>query len=109
MTLLREPLPCLRRLADAPEKGQRRLHNAADILAPGMMLQEEPEGGVDRIVEGGLVESANKGLLLVERLGVVPGGNLGFDLRNVRPSVSRQIAAGAKDRQGRVDALGAGI
>src|SRR5262252_7760887 len=28
-----------RLLTDAPEKGQRRLHNAADILAPGIMRQ----------------------------------------------------------------------
>jgi hypothetical protein len=29
----------LRGLADTPEKGQRRLHDAAHILAPSMMLQ----------------------------------------------------------------------
>jgi hypothetical protein len=73
------------------------------------MPQMDAERGVDHLIQRDLVESANGGLLLVERFGVVPGGDLGFDLRDVRPSVRRQIAAGANEPVGRVDAVGAVI
>src|SRR5262249_639911 len=56
-------------------------------------MLEEAERRVDHLVEGGFVQPTRGGLLFVGTLGIVPSGDLGFDLRNVRPS--EVVAVGA--------------
>jgi hypothetical protein len=91
------PLGDIIRLGDTPEKRQRPLPYARDICAPGLMLQAQPEGSIDRVVECGLVQPARNGPLLVESFGLVPGCDLGFDLRNIRPPKERPVAVGANN------------
>jgi hypothetical protein len=62
----------LRSLADAPEKGQWRWHNAPDILAPSMMTEKHAERRVEDMVEGGLVQPSSNRLLLIGTLCVKP-------------------------------------
>src|SRR5215470_4760999 len=100
-----------RRLADAPEQGQRRLHNAADILAPCMMPERHAEWHIEDVVEGGLVQPSGNRLLLIGALGVIPSLDLGFDLCTGRPTVDRLVAISAKVPAGWVrelDAINAG-
>jgi hypothetical protein len=94
-------------LVDVPEKRERPLRDAGDVLSPGLMLQIHPEGRVDRVVERGLVQPARGRLFVIERPGVVPRRNLGFDLRNVRPPEERLVAIGTNDLAGRIDAVDA--
>jgi hypothetical protein len=61
------------------------------------------------MVEGGLVEPARDVLFLVERFRVEPSGDLGLDLRTVRPAGVRLVAVGARCRVGRrIGAISAG-
>jgi hypothetical protein len=41
------------------------------------------------MVDGGLVEPARDSLFLLKRFRVEPSGDLGLDLRTVRPAISR--------------------
>src|SRR5262249_7865350 len=99
-----------RGLAHAPEERQRPLRDAGDVRAPGLMGEEETGRSVDRVLAGGLVEAADCGLLFVEIACLVPGRDLGFDLRAGRPAEPGLVAVGA-DRgiARRVDADGAGV
>jgi hypothetical protein len=65
-----------------------------DPLAIALTAAASARRSTDHVVEGGPVQSAYCGLLLVERLGVVPGGNLGLDLQTVGSSEPRTIAVG---------------
>src|SRR5271170_1791344 len=94
-------------LADPREERKWPLPHTGDVLAPSLILQEKPEGGVDRVVERGLVQPTRDGLFLVKRLGLVPRCDLGFDLRDVRPSKERLVAIGANNPAGRVHAVDA--
>ena len=64
------------------KKGRGPGTNSADILAPGLILQEQAERSVDHLVEGDLTQPAHDRVLLVKRLRVKPSGNLSFDLWN---------------------------
>src|SRR5262249_15727012 len=74
------------RLSHSPEERQRPLRNPADVLAPGKISEAHAERGVDHVVERGLVQPTRDQLLFIERLGIVPGCDLGFDFRDIRPS-----------------------
>src|SRR5271166_56326 len=67
------------RLRHIPEEGQRSLHDAGHVLAPGLVAEEEAGRREDDVVERGLVEASDRRLLLVEVLGVEPGIDLGLD------------------------------
>jgi hypothetical protein len=54
--------------ADAPEERQRPLHDAGDVLAPSLMLEEEADRRIDHMVEGDLVQPARANHLLDDRL-----------------------------------------
>src|ERR1700676_3749348 len=97
-----------RSLSYTPEEGQRSLHDASDVLAPSLILQEEAGRRVDHVLERGLVEPADRGLLLVERLGLEPGRHLRFDLGHVRPTEPGLVAIGAYPELRGIDAVRAG-
>src|SRR6266566_1588629 len=84
------------RSCSPPEKGQRRLHNAADILAPSIMTEMHAEWRVEDMIDGQPVEPAYNRLLLVQARRVIPRCDLGFDLRIIRPTIRHLIAVGAK-------------
>ena len=67
------------------------------------MPQVPADRRVEHMVERGLVEPARDGLFFVERFRLVPGGDLGFDLWNVRRADNRVLAVGAKPPVGRVE------
>src|SRR5215203_2205184 len=99
-----------RRLRDVPEERQRPLDDAAHVLAPGLVGQEEPGRGVDNVIEGGFVEPARRRLLLLDVAGIEPGGDLLLDLRNVGPAEPGAVAVGADgDVDRRVDAVRARV
>ena len=54
---------------------------------------------------GGQVQPARDKLLFIERLGIVPGCDLGFDFGDVRSSEERFVAIGAKKLVGGVHAV----
>src|SRR5260370_18963145 len=87
-----QPLVSSNRFAHAPEEWQRPLRHACDVLAPSLMLQIYPEGRVDRVVEGGLVQPPRDGFFLVESPGLVPCRNLGLDRREIGPSEKCLVA-----------------
>jgi hypothetical protein len=58
------------------------------------MPQEKAERRIDHMIKGGLVEPARDGFLVVERLRVEPGGDLGFDLRAARPAEECVVTVG---------------
>jgi len=60
------------------------------------------------MVEGDLVEPSHRSLLLVEALCLVPGGDLGFDLRTVWPSDRRLIAIGVNEPAGPIGKIRSG-
>src|SRR6516162_10615318 len=94
-------------LADAPEERQRPLDDAAHVLAPGLVAEEEAGRREDHVVERGLVEPPYRCFLLVQVLGLIPSRHLRFDLRHVRPAEPRLLAAGAHpDGDRRIDAVG---
>src|SRR5258708_20053908 len=80
---------CSRRFGDTPEERQGTLDDAGDVLAPGLIAQEEPGRRVDHAVERGLVEPSNGRFLLVEGLGRVPGLHLSLDRAHPRPPAPR--------------------
>src|ERR1700676_3496522 len=95
-------------LADTPKEGQRPFHDAGDVLAPGLILQEEAGRRLDHVLERGLVEPSDRRLLLVERLGLEPGRHLRFDLWHVRPTEPGLVAIGAYSELRGIDAVRAG-
>ena len=84
----------LKQSCSPAEERQRSLHDADNVLAPRLIPHEHPQWRVDRMVEGGLVQSAYNGFFRVENLCVIPGRDLGFDLWNIWPSESRLVAVG---------------
>src|SRR5262249_16043801 len=92
----------LRCLADAPEKGGRGWHNAADSLAPGSMPEVHSQRGVDDVVDCQPVEPTYDRLFLVQARCLVPRRDLGFDLRILRPSIRLLVVVGANVLLGRV-------
>src|ERR1700738_3493881 len=84
-------------LADAPEKGKRSPLDARDVLPPRLVRPIRSERRVDDVIEGSPVLPASCHLLLSKRLRVVPSGNLGFDLWDVRPTEHRLPAIGAQE------------
>src|SRR6266849_7327601 len=95
-------------LAHPPEERQRPFDHARDILPPSLIPQEEARRRIDHGLERGLVEAADRGLLLIERLGLIPRGHLRLDIRRVRPAEPGFVAARSHpDRDGRIDAVGA--
>src|SRR5712671_138982 len=100
----------LRRFADSPEERQRPLNDAGNVFAPSLILQEETCRRVDNVVERGLVEAADRGLLLLERPGIEPRRHFGFDSRHVRPAEPRLVAIAADRVIGRrIDGVRAGV
>src|SRR5258705_12501070 len=92
-------------LGDAPEEGQWSLDDPADVPAPSLILQEEPGWRIDDFLARCFVETADRSLLLVQRLCLVPGVDLDLDVGDCRPAEPRLVAVGA-DRgiRGRIDA-----
>jgi len=84
----------LRGLAHPPEKGQRRLHKAADVLAPSMAKEMRAEWRIEDIVEGSLVQPSTNRLLLTGTLCLIPRRDLGFEPCTVRPTVEGLVAIG---------------
>src|SRR5262249_18642285 len=82
-------------LADAPEEGQWSLDDPADVPAPSLILQEEPGRRIHHVLARRFVETADRSLLLVQRLCLVPGVDLDLDLRDCRPAEPRFVAVGA--------------
>src|SRR5215510_2584633 len=82
-------------LADAPEEGQWPLHDPADVPAPSLILQEESGRRIDHFLARSFVETADRSLLLVRCLRLVPCVDLGLDLRDCRPAEPRLVAVGA--------------
>src|SRR3954463_5740695 len=76
----------------APEERQRTLDDARDVLAPGRVAQEEAGRRVDHVLQRRLVETAHRGLLLVEILGLEPGGDFLFRAGAIRPAKPRLVA-----------------
>src|SRR5439155_25959578 len=101
------PLPAeLRGLGYVPEERQRAFHDAADILAPRMISQEEAGRCEYDIVERGLVETPRRGLFLLERLRIEPGGHFLLNVRNIRPAEPGGVATGTdRDIDRRIDAI----
>src|SRR5262249_25849595 len=95
------------RLVHSPEERQRALRNPADVLAPGKIPEIHAERDINHVVERGPVQPTRNKLLFIERLGIVPSRDLGFDFRNVGPSEERLVAIGAKELVGGVDAVDA--
>ena len=95
-------------LADTPKEGKRPFYDAGDVLAPGLILQKEARRRLDHVLKRGLVEPADCGLLLVERLGLEPGRHLRFDLWHVRPTEPGLVAVGAYPELRGIDAIGPG-
>src|SRR5262245_6924097 len=95
------------RLVHSPKERQRPLRNPADVLAPGKIPKIHAERDIDHVVERGLVQPARNKPLLVERPGIVPSRDLGFDFRDIRPSKKCFVAIGAKELVGGVDAVDA--
>src|SRR5262249_37779411 len=91
--------------AYSPEERQWPLRHSGDFLAPSLLAEVQAWRGVDRALERGFVQPARNRSLLIECLGLVPGSDLGFDLRVVRPPEKCLIAVGANDPAGRVDAV----
>src|SRR5262252_9878650 len=95
------------RLIHSPEEWQRPLRNPADVLAPGKIPKIHAERNIDHVVERGLVQPTRNELFFIERLGIVPSRDLGFDFRDVRPSKKCFVAIGAKELVGGVHAVDA--
>src|SRR4051812_8925311 len=93
-------------LRHVPEERQRTFYDAADVLAPRLIGQEEPSRCEHDVVERRLVETARGGLFLIERLRIEPGGHFLLDLGNIRPAEPRAIPARAdRDVDRRIDAI----
>src|ERR1700681_3625904 len=92
-------------LADTPKERQRSFQDAGDVLAPGLILQEEAGRRLDHGFKSGLVEPADRGFLLVECLGLEPGRYLRFDLRHVRPAKPGLVAIGAYPKLRGIDTI----
>src|SRR5215471_11004240 len=104
------PYGTLHGLAHPPEERQRALDHARDVVPPSLILQEEAGRRVDHGLKRRLVKAADRGLFLVEILGVIPGGNLRFDLGRIGPAEPGLVAARPyPDRDRRIDAVGAGM
>ena len=88
------------RLADTPEERPRPFDDSGDVRAPGLIQQDEAERCVDDVVEGSLVEAAHGHFLLVERLRIKAGSDLGLDLRAAvhRTRARSRKAAGEAER-----------
>src|SRR5258708_33475437 len=56
----------LKQSCSPAEERQRSLHDADNVLAPRLIPHEHPQWRVDRMVEGGLVQSAYNGFFRVE-------------------------------------------
>src|ERR1700736_2008732 len=95
-------------LANTPKEGKRPFHDAGNVLAPSLILQEEAGRRIDHVLKRGLIEPADRGFLLVERLGLEPGRYLRFDLRHVRPAKPSLVAIGAYPALRGIDAISAG-
>src|SRR5262249_24464831 len=93
------------RLGNTPEERQRSLRDPADVLAPGIIPQIHAERRIDRLIERDLVQPPRNKLLFIERLGVVPRRDLGFDLGNIRPAEERLVAVGAKQLVGGIETV----
>src|SRR5262249_58438617 len=79
-------------------------------LAPGLIGKEEAGRRVDDVLERGLVQPRDGGLFFVEVSCLVPGGDLGFDLRTGGPPEPRLVAVGADRGIGRrIDTNRAGM
>src|SRR5258706_4804355 len=89
-----------RRLADAPEQGQRCLLNAADILAPSMITEHHAEWRVEDMVEGALVQPSSNRLLLVGTLCLIPRCDLRLRLAHWSPN--RSAGCRRRERAGRL-------
>src|SRR5580704_2026143 len=89
-------------LADVPEKGQRSPRYPRDVPPPRLVRQIRSERRVDDVIESSPVQPACRRLLLSKRLRVVPGGDLGFDLWNARPTEHRLLAIGTQEFVGGV-------
>src|SRR5437899_11227486 len=95
-------------LAHPPEERQRALDNATDVLPPRLVFQKEASRRIDHRLERGLVEAADRGLLFVQGLRLIPRGHLRLDLGGVRPAEPGLVSARPHaDRDGRTDAVGA--
>src|SRR5262245_58742215 len=102
------PVSC--RFGDAPEEWKRALDHPAHVLAPSLITDEEAGRRVDDAIQRGFVEPADRRLLLVRRLGLVPRRHLRFDFRYVRPAEPGLVAIGAHpDCYRRIDAIRAGM
>src|SRR5262249_47862397 len=95
------------RLVHSPEERQRTLRNPADVLAPGKIPEIHAERDINHVVDRGPVQPTHNELLFIERVGIVPSHDLGFDFRDVRPSKKCFVAIGAKELVGGVDAVDA--
>src|SRR5580693_4501511 len=91
----RSPAFHSRRLAHAPEEWERAFDHAAEILAPGLVGEEEAGGRIDDGVERGLVDALDRGLLVVEVFCVEPSRDLGFGLVVLGPAEPGLVAVGA--------------
>src|SRR5215470_10890870 len=89
----RATLTTSRSLAYPPEERQRPFDNPAHVPAPRLVFQEEASRRIDDGVERGLVEAADHGLLLLQRLGLIPRGHLRLDLGCVRPAEPGLVSA----------------
>src|ERR1044071_7618932 len=90
------PTLCLRSccLGHVPEERDRAFHDAADVLAPRLIGEEEAGWRKYDTIECRLVETPRGGLFLLEAFCVEPIGHFLLDLRYVRPAEPGAVAAG---------------
>src|SRR5258708_31266517 len=97
-------------LRHAPEEGQRPLLHTGDVLAPRRVAQEEAGRRIDDVVERRLVETFDRGLLLIEVLGFEPCRDFLFHRFACGPAPPRLVAVGANAIvSSGVDAVRAGV
>src|SRR5258706_5140567 len=95
-------------LAHPPEEWQRPFDNPTHVPAPGLVFQEEASRRIDHRLERSPVEAADRGLLLLQGLGLLPRGSLRLALRCVWPAEPTLVSARPHaDCDGRTDAVGA--